>query len=181
MRNDNINLDSGNLIAKKLKNYAFIDGQNLYLGTTKSTPSWIIDLKRFRILLKQRYGVDKAYYFLGYYDKSNSTLYKSLRNDGYILFFRMHSGSQVSLKKGNVDGDIIFTVMKNLCEKEAFDKVVLVSGDGDYKRMVDYLIEKDKLLRILFPNSQASILYRKLEPKYYEYLNSKVIINKIKK
>ena len=31
--------------------------------------------------------------------------------------------------------------MKKLVEKEAFDRVILVSGDGDYWRMVDYLIK----------------------------------------
>ena len=162
-------------------NYAFIDGQNLYLGTTRAQQAWAIDLMRFRVLLKQRYGVGKAFYFIGVYDIANQKLYDQLRIAGYILIFREHSGSQVSKKKGNVDGDIIFSVMKSLCEQEVFDKVVLVSGDGDYKRMVDYLIKKDRLLRILFPGTNASSLYRKLEPKYYEYLNSPHIKRKIKK
>lgn len=57
--------------------------------------------------------------------------------------------------------------MKNLVENTDFDKTVLVSGDGDYKKLVDYLIEKDKFKRILFPNGdKASSLYNKLDNKF---------------
>ena len=43
-------------------------------------------------------------------------------------------------KKGNVDSDIIFSIMKKIYKKELFDKIVLVSGDGDYKMLVDFFI-----------------------------------------
>jgi hypothetical protein len=39
---------------------------------------------------------------------------------------------------------------------------MLVSGDGDYKPVVEYLIEKGRFLRILAPNMQyCSSLYKK--------------------
>ena len=41
-------------------------------------------------------------------------------------------------KKGNVDSDIIFNIMKKLYSKEDFDKIILVSGDGDYRMLVDF-------------------------------------------
>ena len=51
-------------------NYAFIDGQNLYMGTAKrSVDPWKIDLARFRIYLEKKYNVEKAFYFLGYLDE----------------------------------------------------------------------------------------------------------------
>ncbi|MDR1914148.1 MAG: NYN domain-containing protein [Clostridiales bacterium] len=164
-----------------MNNQAFIDAQNLYLGTTKDHPAWTIDLARFRILLKQRYKVTNARYFIGVYDKKHQGLYSLINNAGYDLVFREHSSSQIGKKKGNVDGDIIFAIMKELVEQEKFDQVVLVSGDGDYKRMVDYLIQKNKLHRLLFPSARASSLYKKLEPKYYEYLNAPHIKPKIEK
>jgi len=40
----------------KEHNYAFIDGQNLYLGVTSL--NWHFDYKRFRIYLKEKYGAD---------------------------------------------------------------------------------------------------------------------------
>ncbi len=63
--------------AEKLKNLAFIDGQNLYMGTAKREKNpWKIDLKRFRVYLEQKYGVVKAYYFLGYVQETNEDLYE---------------------------------------------------------------------------------------------------------
>ena len=45
-------------------NQAFIDGQNLYLGTTNSRTPWHIDLKKFRTYLREKYKVGIAYYFM---------------------------------------------------------------------------------------------------------------------
>ena len=70
--------------------------------------------------------------------------------------------------------------MKRLYLKEKFDQIVLVSGDGDYKGLVDFLIEQNKFSKLLFPNKKyASSLYRQLEPKYFDFPNSPVIQQKI--
>ncbi len=165
----------------KLKNYAFIDGQNLYMGTAKlKSKEWEIDLVRFRIYLEQKYNVINAYYFLGYVQQENQELYEKIQKAGFVLVFREHSIAMKGKKKGNVDSDIIFQIMKKLYQKEAFDKIILVSGDGDYKLLVDFLIEENKFGKILFPNRQyASSLYKKLGSKYLDYLNSKDIKKKI--
>ncbi len=49
-----------------MSNIAYIDGQNLFMGTTKSANPWKVDLSRFRIYLRDLYQVDRAYYYLGY-------------------------------------------------------------------------------------------------------------------
>ena len=70
--------------------------------------------------------------------------------------------------------------MKLLYKKEVFDKIILVSGDGDYKMLVDFLIEEDKFKKILFPNKAfASSLYKKLGSEYFDYLSNKNIKKKI--
>ena len=70
-------------------------------------------------------------------------------------------------KKGNVDTDIVFEMMRNALDNSEMDKAVLVSGDGDYFKTVRYLIEKGKFERILFPNSNfASSLYYKIDNRY---------------
>jgi len=145
-------------------NYAFIDGQNLYMGTAKrEVDPWKIDLARFRVYLAQKYGVSKAFYFLGYLDESQQLLYENLQSAGFIVVFREHTSLMLGKKKGNVDSDLILNVMKKLYYKELFDKVVLVSGDGDYKQLVDFLITESRLEKILFPDRErASSLYKKL-------------------
>ena len=170
---------------KKIKienNLAFIDGQNLYMGTTKSSlKSWRINLKKFRIYLQNKYKISEAYYFLGYIDEEYQNLYNTIQEAGFILNFKKHKLVMLGKKKGNVDSDIIFYIMKKMYRKEPFNKIVLVSGDGDYKMLVDFLIEEKKLEKIFFPYKQfASSLYRKLPPMYFDYLDNEGVKRKIR-
>lgn len=170
-----------NTMEKQIHNRAFIDGQNLRLGTISAKPAWVIDLKRFRVFLAERYKAQQVYYFVGAYDAKNCDLYDALRSYGYIVVFREHASASLSHKKGNVDTDIVFEVMRELVDKEDFDKVILVSGDGDYWRMVDYLIKKDKFAKLLVPNTaKLSSLYKKRMADIYRvYLDEDAIKKKI--
>jgi uncharacterized LabA/DUF88 family protein len=71
--------------------------------------------------------------------------------------------------------------MKKLVEREKFDKIVLVSGDGDYWRMVDYLISKNKFAKLLAPSKKAiSSLYKLRTPDIYrDFLDKDSIRRKI--
>ena len=165
---------------EKEKNLAFIDGQNLYMGTMSDDPKWKIKLSKFRKYLFEKYNVEKAYYFLGFLNEEQQDLYDEIQESGFILKFREHNSAMIGKKKGNVDSDIIFDIMKSMCKKESFNKIVLVSGDGDYKMLVDFLIEEGKFKKILFPNKDfASSLYKKLGTEYFDFLNGKDIKKKI--
>lgn len=165
------------------KNYAFIDGQNLHMGTAKrDIDPWKVNLARFRVYLEQKYKVEKAYYFLGNVQEANQELYEEIQNAGFILIFREHSPAMLGKKKGNVDSDIIFHIMKKIYKQEPFDNVVLVSGDGDYKLLVDFLIEEKKFEKILFPDrKRASSLYKKLGATYFDALDAVDVRAKIMK
>ncbi len=161
-----------------MKSIALIDGQNLYLGTTSN--GWKVDLFRFRIYLKDKYKISEAYYFLGYYSDSEIDLYDNLSKAGFITRFKEHNIDSIAKKKGNVDSDIIFEVMKNLVEEKDMGKIILVSGDGDYKKLVDYLISKNKFKKILFPNKKfASSLYKLLTNEYCDFLDKPEIQRKL--
>jgi len=165
-----------------MKNYAYIDGQNLHLGTAKADVKWHIDLAKFRIYLREKYKVEKAFYFLGYVQEGTQIeqLYEKIQGAGFILQFRQHNSAMIGTKKGNVDSDIIFSVMKTIYKDEQCDKIILVSGDGDYKMLVDFLIEEDKFLKILFPNRQfSSSLYKQLGAQYFAHLDAKGVRKKI--
>lgn len=152
-------------------NLAFIDGQNLHLGTKED--NWKVDLAKFRIYLKDKYKISEAYYFMGYLQEEHSDLYSKIQKAGYIVIFKEHNSYSLTKKKGNVDTDIVFEMMKNLVDNRSFSKTVLVSGDGDYKKVVDYLIQKEKFEKILFPNKKfASSLYKKLGSEYFDYLQN---------
>lgn len=156
---------------KKDCNIAFIDGQNLHLGTTQN--NWKVDLNKFRIYLKDKYHITEAYYFLGYVSESEQDLYNNLQKSGFIVLFKEHNPALKGTKKGNVDTDLVFEIMKNLIDNKNFDKIVLVSGDGDYKKVVDYLIKKDRFKKILFPNKKfASSLYKHLGTEFFDILDN---------
>ncbi len=166
---------------KKEKNYAFVDGQNLHMGTTKVKKSWQINFKRFRKFLRDKYQIEIAYFFLGYKDEENEDLYANIEEAGFELIFREHNAEMVGEKKGNVDADIVFAVMSKLCGRERFNKIFLVSGDGDYKKMVDFLIKRKRFGKMLLPNKKfASSLYKKLDPEYFDYLDKWDVKKKIR-
>ena len=88
------------------------------------------------------------------------------------MVFREHTSLMLGKKKGNVDSDIILHIMKKMYYRESFEKVVLVSGDGDYKQLVDFLITERKFAKILFPDrKRASSLYDKLGAPYFSALD----------
>src|SRR3989338_6504762 len=122
----------------KENNLAFVDGQNLHLGTTLGDKPWKVNLSKFKIYLERKYGVTEAYYFLGYVQEVNQEIYSEIQKAGFILVFKQHNTAMLGKKKGNVDTDIVFEMMKRLYRKNDFNKIVLVSGDGDYKPVVDF-------------------------------------------
>lgn len=83
-----------------VQNYAFIDGQNLHLGTAKAEiDPWMIDLKRFKVYLQDKYKISRIYYFLGYVHDDNTSLYTRLQELGYIVVFKKQIFEMKSQKK----------------------------------------------------------------------------------
>jgi len=153
-------------------NLALIDNQNLYLSAVRAKSPWRIDMKRFRVYLEEKYHITEARLYMGAHMPEQQRMYDNFRSFGYELQFRQHSIQQAGTKKGNVDSDITFALTKFAMDDEGFDKVYLVSGDGDYKLAVDFLIQQSKFGKILLPSHEnASSLYKQLELKYYAYLD----------
>lgn len=144
------------------KNYAFIDGQNVNLGIQGL--GWKLHWKRFRIYLKEKYNVDKAYYFIGFLD-GNNNLYRALQEYGYILIFKPTLKSKDGKVKGNCDAELVLHAM---IEWPNYNKAIIAAGDGDYACLVSHLIEQDKLEVLLVPNQYAySALLRKFSDKIH--------------
>ncbi len=130
--------------------------------------------------MKDKYKVREAYYFLGFTSETQNDLYKNLQQAGFVIIFKYHSLNLITEKKGNVDTDIVFEVMKNIVDNKDFDKIVLVSGDGDYRKLVDYLMGKNLFIKILFPDKKsASSLYKHLTVRFFDYLDTVDIKSKI--
>ncbi|MGA8849570.1 MAG: NYN domain-containing protein [Dehalococcoidia bacterium] len=144
---------------KPQNNYTFIDSQNLNLSIRNQ--GWILNFRKFRQYLGRRYGVTKAFLFIGYVYE-NQALYTGLQKDGYILVFKPTLKLPSGKVKGNVDAEIVLHAMT---EYENYDKALIVTGDGDLYCLVDYLVKNDKLLKLMIPNKNSfSSLFRKLMP-----------------
>ncbi len=149
---------------KKNTVYAFIDSQNLNLGVRSQ--GWKLDWRKFRQYLRNKYNVNKAYLFIGQV-AGNEALYAFLQESGYILIFKptLERRQQNKVKiKGNVDAEL---VLHSMIQYKNYDKAVIVTGDGDFHCLVEYLEEKRKLLKILAPTNHYSSLLRKFNNKNY--------------
>ena len=137
--------------------YAFIDSQNLNLGVRSQ--GWKLDWRKFRQYLRNKYNVTKAYLFIGEVP-GNELLYIFLQESGYILIFKPtlehYENGQVKTK-GNVDAEL---VLHTMIHYKHYKKVIIVSGDGDFRCLVEYLESKNKLLLLLTPNKYYSKLLK---------------------
>jgi uncharacterized LabA/DUF88 family protein len=150
----------------RIKNYAFIDGQNLHMGLRDSGIA--LDFRKFRIYLQEKYDVFAAYYFIGYMQE-NQSLYDMLQRAGYVLQFKEVSKDHTGKAKGNVDVDLTLRVIDKLQE---YDRAVLVTNDGDFASVVTYLIGKGKFEKVLSPNrAKCSYLLRKAAKGHIDYLD----------
>lgn len=159
------------LKSKKPANYAFIDSQNLNLGVQKA--GWKLDWRKFRKYLEDEYNVTHAYMFIGYMAEYES-LYEQMHDLGYLIVLKPTVDPKMFAKegeeiksdepkmqtKGNVDADLVLYAMK---EMQNYSKAIIVSGDGDFFGLIEYMIKKKKLLHILTPNWQYSSLLKPFE------------------
>lgn len=162
-------------------NFAYIDGNNLYRGIKDS--GWKLDYSRFRRWLLDKYGVTKAYYFIGLIPKEKD-LYTALQEAGFTLIFKEVVYSDNIKPKGNCDADLVLQAVKDAYENN-FGKAVLVTSDGDYSCLVKFLQERGELEAVLSPriSKKCSILLKRTGAPitYLDEVKNKIIYSKMKK
>lgn len=145
--------------------YAFIDSQNLNLSTSKDIfrgkrkiyAGWKLDFLKFRKYLEDKFRVQKAFLFIGYI-KQNELLYKALQSYGYDLVYKPTVKDNQGKPKGNVDAEL--ALHSSAIEYSNYNKAVIVSGDGDFYCLHEFLVRNKKLLNIIIPNriAESSLL-----------------------
>ena len=139
-----------------LKNYAFIDSQNLHLGI--QSLGWKLDYRKFRVYLKEKYQVVVAYLFIGYVP-ANQDLYSALQSAGYVLIFKPTLPDKNGEIKGNIDADLVLQAM---IDYKKYDKAIIVTSDGDFYSLVKYLYKNKKLKCVMSPYVKTcSVLLKK--------------------
>jgi uncharacterized LabA/DUF88 family protein len=154
--------------------YAFIDSQNLNLSVQKL--GWKMDWRKFRQFLTDKYGVSRAFMFIGYIPE-NEALYEQMHDAGYSVVLKptfdltkpraeagqpekTADGDDKKPIKGNIDAELVLWAMK---EMSNYEKAIIVSGDGDFYCLVEYLEAKKRLLHLLAPTGHYSGLYNRYE------------------
>jgi uncharacterized LabA/DUF88 family protein len=163
--------------SKKREVYAYIDSQNVNVTTQKN--GWKMNWQQLRNFLRDKYGVTKAYMFIGYVPEFEA-MYEQLHEQGFAIVLKPtydmtrprqeEQGKDEEKRpiKGNIDAELVLWAMKDLPD---YDKAIIVSGDGDFYCLVEYLDEVGKLEKILPPTAHYSSLYNKYE-KYVDRLDN---------
>ncbi|MEX2436577.1 MAG: NYN domain-containing protein [Candidatus Paceibacterota bacterium] len=154
-------------------NHAYIDGANLHKGI--ESLGWSLDYKKFRVWLREKHKVNKAFLFIGLIPE-NSGLYKYLQDVGFILVFKQIAYDSLGKVKGNCDSDLVLHTMKDFYEKE-YNQAVIVTGDGDFASLVKFLQKNNKIRVVLAPeHKKCSILLKKTNVKltFLEELKEKL-------
>lgn len=164
---------------KRSEIYAYIDSQNLNVTTQKD--GWKMNWAKFRQWLADEYGVTKAYMFIGYVPEFE-TMYEQLHQLGYAIVLKptfdltrpmpeepedSDEEHEKRTVKGNIDAELVLWAMKDF---KTYDKAIIVSGDGDFYSLIEYLDEQDKLLKLLAPTRKYSSLYNRYD-QYVERLD----------
>lgn len=162
--------------------YAFIDSQNLNLGTSNDIKKngkivykgWKLDFKKFRQYLSDKFRVKRAFLFIGYI-KQYEKMYKNLKSYGYELVFKPTVKDDHGKPKGNVDAELVLHAAK--VQYDSYNKAVIVAGDGDFYCLHEFLEKNNKLLRIVIPNTKSeSSLLKKFQhyKTFIEYEKNKL-------
>ena len=160
----------------KNNNFAYIDGANLHQAM--SSLGWDLDYRNLRIWLSDKFDITTAYLFLGNIPKYGK-LYQYLQESGYILIFKEVVYDNKGKPKGNCDADIVLKATQDFYQNN-YDKMLLISSDGDYSSLVSFVLSQNKLLGVLSPakKDKCSILIKRTNCKIFYISDQKNILEK---
>ncbi len=151
------------LVKTPIDNIAYIDNTNLHKGT--EAEGFIIDYKKFRTYLREKQRVATAYIFIGYVP-GNEERYRKFQELGYTLIFKPTLPDHNGKIKGNCDAELVLQATRDYFETD-FGQAIIVTSDGDFGCLVQFLQSKSKLKVVLSPRSKnkCSTLIKRLSPK----------------
>lgn len=100
--------------------------------------------------------------------KQNQKLYRYLKSCGYELVYKPTTKNREGKPKGNVDAELVLQAAA--IQYSNYDKAVIVSGDGDFYCLHEFLEKNDKLLKIIIPNSKSESSLLKKFQRYKTFI-----------
>lgn len=139
----------------------YIDGNNLYRAARQL--EFKIDYKKFRGWLRQKYNPENVYIFIGLVP-TRAEFYTYLQECGFKLIFKQ-TISVEGIVKGNCDAELVLKTVSDFYTK-AFDKCILMTGDGDFGCVVEFLKNNSVLDSVIAPDEKkCSILLKNKDVK----------------
>ncbi len=137
------------------KTNIYIDGNNLYRAAKEL--GFEINYKKFG-WLRQKYNPTNVYIFIGLIPE-RVKFYEYLQECGFVLVFKQTVSVGGSIK-GNCDAELVLKTVSDFYTK-SFSKCILVTGDGDFGCLVQFLKENKIIDRVISPDeNKCSILIR---------------------
>ncbi len=134
----------------------YIDGNNLYRSAKEL--GFEIDYKKFRGWLRQKYDPHQVYLFIGLVP-DRTKFYEYLQECGFILVFKQTISVEGKIK-GNCDAELVLKTVSDFYTN-GFTSCVLVTGDGDFGCLVEFLKENNSIDCVVAPDkSKCSFLLR---------------------
>lgn len=135
-------------MTKKHKTHIYIDNENVNVSVIKQW--WKMDWAKLYNWLAEEYKTDVIKMFM-WWHPDYEKMYDFFGEIWYTLIFRkMNTGGKWPLK-WNIDTELVLEAMKDF---SAYKKAVIVSGDGDFACLVEYLREHKKLWDVIVPNKK---------------------------
>ena len=149
---------------KQAQNYAFIDASNLIYGVWKFE-GWKVDCEKLIKYLKERYGMEKLYYYAGIINSDDKQIafYKKLEKFGYNLRLKevslYHQDDGSVVRKANCDVDLAFDAMRNFSH---IKKAMFLTGDGDFHPIMEYFLQNNVETTVIASGERTSKKIKKL-------------------
>lgn len=144
----------------------YIDGNNLYRSA--KVLGFDIDYKKLRGWLRQKYNPTNVYLFIGLVP-DRVKFYEHLQECGFILVFKQ-TISVEGVVKGNCDAELVLKATSDFYTK-ACDKSILVTGDGDFGCLVEFLSQNNALERVIAPSKDRCSVLTKNKNVEITFLN----------
>ena len=180
-------------MASKPRSYIFIDASNIHYPLREE--GWKIDWLKFKTHYESVFSNPSFFYYEGliskgcYLDyhpndsnqdfnnakKQKQNYFKFLRNNGYIIrqkpVARIYDNTAGRFRhKCNFDVELTIDAIDNVDDYDVFS---LVSGDGDFEKLIKYLKGRAKKTIVIAPKDRLSSNLKKAA-------NTVITLNQIK-
>lgn len=164
--------------SKKVKTYAFVDASNIIYGARAE--GWFIDQKKLLDYLKRKFNVSKAFFYYGKDSKSQGkeSFLNKLEQFGYTL--RVKEIKRYGKRtKANCDVDLTMDLLLKMRE---YKRAIVLSGDGDFAPLLQYLLsKKKKIVVISSPRRTAKEIKVIVGDEHIDFGSLKYLIERRKK